>query len=69
MSQRMLLAMGIPVLAIATIVAFAGGLGVLFMVLESTMQNEIGVIVLGVALLVGVPVVAYLLERAVNEPQ
>ena len=69
MTQRMLMAILIPILSIAVIVVFAGGLGVVFMVLESTMKNEIGVIVLGSAFVVGVPVAAYLLERAVAEPQ
>ena len=69
MTHRMLLAILIPIMAIATIVVFAGGLGIVFMVLESTMQNEIGVIVLGSTFVVGVPVAAYLLERAVAEPQ
>ena len=69
MTQRMLMAVLIPVLSIIVIIVFAGGLGVLFMVMENTMQNEIGVIVLGSALVVGVPTVAYILERAVGEPQ
>ena len=69
MTQRMLLSILLPVLAIAVIVVFAGGLGVIFMLLEGAMQNEIGVIVLGLALLIGVPTAAYLLERAVGEPQ
>lgn len=69
MTQRMLLAMLIPILAIIVIIVFAGGLGILFMVMENAMQNEIGVIVLGSAFVVGVPMIAYLLERAVGEPQ
>ena len=69
MTQRMLMAVLIPVLSIIVIIVFAGSLGVLFIVIENTMQNEIGVIVLGSALVVGVPAVAYILERAVGEPQ
>ena len=69
MSQRMLLAILVPILAIVVIAAFAGGLGVIFMVLEETMHSETGVIILGVALVVGVPLAAYLLDRAVGEPQ
>ena len=69
MTQSMLLAMLIPILAIVVIIVFAGGLGILFMVMENAMQNEIGVIVLGSAFVVGVPLIAYLLERAVGEPQ
>ena len=69
MTQRMLLAMLIPILAIIVIIVFAGGLGIVFMLLENVMHNEIGVIVLGSAFVVGVPMIAYLLERAVGEPQ
>lgn len=59
----------IPLLAIAVIATFAGGLGVIFMVLEAKMHSETGVIILGVALLIGVPTGAYLVERAIGEPQ
>ena len=69
MTQRMLLSMLIPILSLAVIAVFAGGLGILFMVLEAVMHNEIGVIVLGTALVIGVPAAAYILERAVGEPQ
>ena len=69
MSQRMLLAMLVPLMAIAVIVAFAGGLGIFFMIIEGIMHNEYGVIVVGIGLVVGVPGAAYLIERAIGEPQ
>ncbi|MDA0770790.1 MAG: hypothetical protein BZY79_05785 [SAR202 cluster bacterium Casp-Chloro-G4] len=69
MTQNMMLSIIVPILSLVVIAAFAGGLGVLFIVLEGAMHNEIGVIVLGSALVVGVPLVAFFLERAVGEPQ
>tara|TARA_B100001971_G_C18263976_1_gene589912 strand:- start:3422 stop:3628 length:207 start_codon:yes stop_codon:yes gene_type:complete len=58
------LSMLIPVLAVATIIAIAGGLGVAFMILNETELEETGVIILGVAIVVAVPGAAYLLDRA-----
>ena len=56
-------AMLFPVLAILCIAAYAGGLGVLFMVIETTALEEIGVIILGASLVILVPLIAYMLER------
>jgi hypothetical protein len=67
--NNLVLAILVPLLAIAVIAIFAGGLGVIFMVLEAKMHSETGVIVLGIVLLVGVPAGAYLVERAIKEPQ
>jgi hypothetical protein len=67
--NKMVLSILVPLLAIAVIIFFAGGLGVIFMVLEAKMHSEIGVIVLGTVLLIGVPAGAYLAERAIGEPQ
>ena len=61
MSNNMKFAMLFPILAIITIASFAGGLGVVFMLLNNSATEEIGVIVLGSSIVVGVPVVAYLL--------
>ena len=67
MTSQIRLAILIPFLAVVTIVVFAGGLGVLFMVLEHEF-DEWGVLGLGIALTVGVPVVAALLQkRAENQ--
>ena len=60
---RMSLAMLIPILAVLLIAGFGGGLGVIFMLLESTELGEWGVVGLGSALVVLVPAVAALLER------
>ena len=64
--SRFSLALLFPVLAVITVAVFAGGLGVIFMVLNETELGELGVIVLGMALVVGVPAIAALLERMVE---
>ncbi len=63
MSKNFRFAMLYPILAIRSIATFAGSLGVVFMLLEETPLHENGVIILGSALVVLVPVIAYLLER------
>ena len=58
-------AMLFPILAILCIAAYAGSLGVIFMVIESTewLGEEVGVIILGASLVILIPLVAYMLER------
>ncbi len=68
MNGRMTLAMLIPFLAVLTIVIFAGGLGIIFMLLESTGIGEWGVVGLGSAIVVLVPAAAALLEQRTNQP-
>ncbi len=67
MNDRMTLAMVIPLLAVLVIVTFAGGLGIIFMLLDSTEAEEWGVVALGTTLVIGVPSVAALLERRTNQ--
>ena len=67
MSDNMKFAILFPVLAIITIATFAGGLGVVFMLINASEMEEVGVIILGSVIVVGVPVVAYLLERRVSD--
>ena len=55
-------AMLFPLLAILIIIAYGGGLGVTFMLLNHYL-TEWSVVILGVALVVGVPAVAALLQR------
>ena len=58
------MAMLFPLLAVLTIVVFAGGLGAIFTILnETTALGEWSVIILGSALVVVVPTVAALLQR------
>ena len=66
MKERMGMAMLFPLLAVLTIVVYAGGLGVIFMVLNSTALEEWGVVILGVLLVVGVPTAAALLQQRVE---
>ena len=65
MSKEFRFSVLFPFLAIFMIALYGGGLGVLFIVLDETIGVE-AVIVLGSALVFGVPIVAYLLTR--NEP-
>ena len=55
-----------PLLAVAIIAAYAGGLGVLFILVYKSSIHEWGVIIIGVALVVLVPVFAALAQRAVE---
>ncbi len=63
MSQRVIDAILFPLLSMLIIAAFAGGLGVLFIVIEHSAMGLVGVIVLGVAIVVGVPAAAALIQR------
>lgn len=65
MTSQIRLAMLIPLLAVVTIVVFAGGLGILFMITESVF-HEWGLIGLGLVLTVGVPAAAALLQKRVE---
>ena len=60
------MAMLFPFLAVITIVAFAGGLGVIFMVLNDAVLEEWSVVILGLALVIGVPSVAAFLQSRVE---
>ena len=55
-----------PLLAVLSIVGFAGGLGVVFMLINETAVGEWGVIALGLSLVVGVPTIAALAQRKVE---
>ena len=65
MSKEFRFSVLFPFLAVFLIALYGGGLGVLFIVLFKTIGVS-SVIVLGSALVFGVPIVAYLLTR--NEP-
>ena len=66
MKERMQMAGLFPLLAVLTIVVYAGGLGVLFMALNSTSLHEWAVVIVGLALVLGVPAAAAVLERMVE---
>ena len=61
--ERFGMALLLPFLAVATVVAYAGGLGVLFIVVHESSLGEWGVIVIGVILVVAVPSIAAISER------
>ena len=63
MSQRVIDAILFPLLSMVIIAAYAGGLGVLFIIVEHSAFGLGGVIILGVAIVVGVPGVAALIQR------
>ena len=65
MSKEFKFSLLFPFLAIFLIALYGGGLGTLFIVLDETV-GVMSVIILGSALVFGVPIVAYLLTR--NEP-
>ena len=65
MSKEFKFSLLFPFLAIFLIALYGGGLGTLFIVLDETIGVS-SVIILGSALVFGVPIVAYLLTR--NEP-
>ena len=60
------MALLIPLLAVLIIIGFAGGLGIVFMVLNEYVVKEWAVVVLGLALVVGVPSVAAMAQRIVD---
>ena len=67
MSDRMRSALLFPLLAVLTITVYAGGLGVLFMVLHETPLKQWAVVILGMVLVIGVPSVAALLQSRLDE--
>ena len=60
-------AMLLPLLAVVTIVGYAGGLGIIFILLNETPAHEWAVIALGTTLVVGVPIAAALGQRLVEK--
>ena len=67
MNERMGMAMIFPLLAVLLIAGFAGGLGVIFMVVESTAAEAWGVVGLGMAVLIGVPAAAAIIQWRVEK--
>ena len=66
MSQRVIDAILFPLLSLIIIAAYAGGLGVLFIIIEHSAFGLGGVIILGVAIVVGVPAAAALIQRQIE---
>ncbi|MBM3949019.1 MAG: hypothetical protein FJ312_07250 [SAR202 cluster bacterium] len=61
--DRMMMAVLFPLLAVVTVATLAFGLGGIFIALNETGAGHWGAIIIGAALVVGVPTVAFLLER------
>ncbi len=66
--KRQLLPVMLPLMAVLFIVVWGGGLGVSFIVLNKTALEEKAVIILGMALVVGVPAIAALLAMPRQGP-
>lgn len=67
MMQRFLLAVFIPILSLAVVGGLAVSLGLTFLYLHHAMHGELGVIILGLALVILVPVGAFLAQNAVEK--
>ena len=67
MMQRFLLAVFIPILSLAVVGGLAVSIGLIFLYLHHAMHSELGVIVLGMALVILVPVGALLAQNAVEK--
>jgi len=67
MMERFLLAVFIPILSMAVVGGVAVSLGLVFLYLHHAMHSELGVIILGLALVVFVPVGAFLAQNAVEK--
>ena len=56
--QRTPLAMALPLLAAIVVIIWGGGIGVIFIVLNETGAGVWGAIIIGMALVVGIPLLA-----------
>lgn len=61
--KRIRSALLIPLLSALIIIGYAGGLGVVFILINENTVEEWGVVVMGSAIVVGVPAVAALAQR------
>ena len=62
--KRPSLAMVLPILAALVIIAWGGGIGIIFIVLNETGSGVWGAIIIGMALVLGIPSVAALLAAS-----
>ena len=67
MKHRMIMSLLFPLLAMIIIAIYAGGLGVIFMLVNETELEEWGVIVLGMVILIGVPTAAAIVQQIVEK--
>ena len=69
MMQRFLLAVFIPILSLAVVGGLAVSIGLTFLYLHHAMHSELGVIILGMALVILVPVGAFLAQNALEKSE
>ena len=67
MSRLNMMALLFPLMSVLLIAGYAGGLGVVFILLNETAAGEWAVIALGMTLVVGVPTAAALGQRIVEK--
>ena len=67
MKHRMLMSMLFPFMAVIIIVGYAGGPGVVFILLNETELEEVGVIILGMVILIAVPATAAVVQQIVEK--
>lgn len=67
MKHRMLMSMLFPLLAVIVIAGYAGGLGVVFILINETKLEEVGVIILGMVILIAVPATAAVVQQIVEK--
>ena len=65
--DQMKLAMLIPIISLVVVAVIGGGLGFIFIGVGKAGAGEWGAIVIGLALVVLVPLVAFLLERSFDK--
>ena len=63
MKDRTVMPILFPLLAVVTIVVYAGGLGIIFIYINETPLGAWAVVILGLALVIGVPTAAALIQR------
>jgi hypothetical protein len=56
-----------PLLAVIVIAGYAGGLGVVFILINETELEEVGVIILGMVILIAVPATAAIVQQIVEK--
>ncbi len=66
MRNRMAMSVLFPILAGLVIATYAGGLGVIFMLVHETSFGQMGVIILGLLILIGVPATAAIAQHYVE---
>ena len=67
MKHRMLMSMLFPLLAVIVIATYAGGLGVIFILIHETGLKQWGVVALGMVILIAVPTTAAIVQQLVEK--